>query len=223
MARVGRRAEQTAATRRLLIDTARELFAERGYASTSIEQILARTRASRGALYYHFPSKEALFETVFDEVEREIAQRTAPADPGVIAADPLGTIRAGCAAWLTETLDPAIRQISLTDAPAVLGWQRWRQIDEKYGFGAMKAALQLAVDAGQLQPQPVDLLAHMLIAALGEAALVVARSDDPDVALATAQAGFAGLLDGLANRSSQLGNHPDAGRPPAERRPSRSR
>jgi AcrR family transcriptional regulator len=194
---MGRRAEQTEETRRLVLAAARALFIEHGYDRTPIEEILRRANVSRGALYHHFPSKEALLEAVFDEIEQEVAARTA-ADRAVVEADPLGALRAGCSAWLAVTLDPAVRAISLTDAPAVLGWQRWRDIDERYSFGAMKAVLQLAIEAGQIEPQPVDMLAHMLIATLGEAALVIARADDAEAALGQAEATFNRLLDGLA-------------------------
>jgi len=193
---MGRRAEQTEETRRLVLAAARELFIEHGYDRTPIEEILQRANVSRGALYHHFPSKEALLEAVFDEIEQEVAARTA-ADRAAVETDPMGALRAGCAAWLAVTLDPAVRAISLTDAPAVLGWQRWRAIDERYSFGAMKAVLQLAMDAGQIEPQPVDMLAHMLIATLGEAALVIARADDAQTALDQAEATFNRLVDGL--------------------------
>ena len=171
-----RRAENTQATRAALIDAARELFAQRGFAAVSTEEIVRRARVTRGALYHHFTGKEGLFEAVFEQVEGDLTERIAA--EAMQAAEPWDAMRSGAQAFLDACLDPAVQQITLLDAPSVLGWERWREIGQRYGLGLVQATVQAAMDAGQIEPQPVRPLAHILIGALDEAAMLVARADD---------------------------------------------
>ena len=80
---------------------------------------------------------------------------------------------------LTLVRDPVVRQISLIDALAVVGWQRWREIDGAHGFGLLKEGLRAVATTGRIRAEGVDLLAHMLLAALMELALLIAQADDP--------------------------------------------
>ena len=192
MVELNRKIEQGEATRRELVAVARELFAERGYDAVSIEMVLQKTGVSRGALYHHFKSKGALFAAVLEAVEGDLAAALAGTAQGI--ADPVAALRAGCEAWLRFARDPAIRQIALIDAPAVVGWQRWREIDEQHGFGLLKRALQAS---GRVRQDLIDPFAHMLLAALAELALMVARSPDPAAAMPGAQAALDELLDRL--------------------------
>jgi AcrR family transcriptional regulator len=171
-----RRAEQAEATRAALIAAARELFAQRGYAAVGTEEIVRRARVTRGALYHHFSGKEGLFEAVFEQVEGELTEQVAGVAMG--AAGPWEGMRSGARAFLDACLDPAVQQITLLDAPSVLGWERWREIGQRYGLGLVQASVQAAIDAGEIEPQPVRPLAHLLIGALDEAAMLVARADD---------------------------------------------
>ncbi|MBV8192409.1 MAG: TetR/AcrR family transcriptional regulator, partial [Alphaproteobacteria bacterium] len=152
---MSKRIERGQATRQRLVATAARLFAERGYEATSIEEMLQELQVSRGALYHHFDSKEALFEAVLHDIEAEVAQATVDASRG--ARDPAAALRAGCEAFLELARTPRIRQIVLTDAPAVLGWQKWREIEAQHGLGLLKTALRHAADAGRLQPEQVDI------------------------------------------------------------------
>ena len=190
-----RRVEQGRTTRQVLIDAATRLFAERGYQETPIEAVLEESRVSRGALYHHFESKEALFEAVLEETETRIAAEIAAT--AVRETDPVEQLRAGAVAWLRVSRDPVCRRIALIDAPSVVGWERWRAIDEKHGFGMLKAALQLAAEAGRLRRESIDVVAHVLLAATLELALVIARSPDPEQALTTAEATVSELLNGF--------------------------
>jgi len=170
------RVEHAEATRAALVSAARELFAELGYAGVGTEEIVRRARVTRGALYHHFSGKPGLFEAVFEQVEGELTERIA-AD-AMQSADPWEAMRAGAQAFLDAFLDPAVQRITLLDAPSVLGWQRWREIGQRYGLGLVQATVQAAIDAGQIEPQPARPLAHILIGALDEAAMLVARADD---------------------------------------------
>lgn len=176
-------AERSATTRAALLRAARELFAANGFVATNREQIAERAGVTRGALYHHFGSKERLFRDVVEELEREIGERVmlAAAAAGNDAAEEL---RLGCMAFLDACLDPAVQRIVLIEAPVVLGWDQWREIDEKHGLMLVTTALQSVVDSGQMAPVAVEPLAHLLMGALNEAALLVATATKPRVARA---------------------------------------
>jgi AcrR family transcriptional regulator len=194
---VNRKLERGEATRQELVETATRLFAERGYEDTSIEAVLREAGVSRGALYHHFAGKEALFEAVLEEVERGVARAVMDSVAGT--TDPVQALRDGMKAWLELTVDPVVRQVSLIDAPSVVGWEKWRGTDERHGFGMMKHALESLAEAGHVPPELVDVLAHMLLAALVEVALLIARSDDPAAAKRAGQAAIEKLLQSLVN------------------------
>jgi AcrR family transcriptional regulator len=192
------RLEKGIATRERLIATGRELFGQRGYEATSIEAILEAAGVARGALYHHFATKQALFDAVLDRVVGEIADEAAVVARA--AADPIASLRAGCGAWLRMALDPAIQRISLVDAPAVVGWTRWRELDDRHTLGRLRHNLELIAAEGRLPAADVDLLAHMVLASVNEAALLIARADDPDAALAMGQTAVDALIDRLVGR-----------------------
>lgn len=191
----GRKAEQSEATRADLIAAARRLFGERGYAAVGTEEIVRAAGVTRGALYHHFRGKRELLETVYEQVEGEVTQRIA--EGALSGSDPLEAMRAGAAEFLERCLDPEVQRIVLLDAPAVLGWDRWREIAGGYGLGLIEASLQAAIDAGQIEQQPVKPLAHVLMGALDEAAMLVARAEDPDKTRAEVAETLNRLLDGL--------------------------
>lgn len=191
-----KKADQAELTRRRLIDTARELFATKGYDATSVDDLLAGAGVSKGALYHHFRDKQALFEAVFRACEANGALIIAEAVAD--ETNPVEILRLGANAWLDLVMDKRVRQISLVDGPSVLGWERWRAIDEEYGFGLVKGVLRTAMDAGLIAQQPLEMLAHMVLAMLGEAALVIARSGDPQRARAEAGEAVGRLIDNLA-------------------------
>jgi AcrR family transcriptional regulator len=169
-------ASRREATRGALIAAARELFAARGYAAVGTEEIVRRAGVTRGALYHHFPAKPDLFRAVYERVEQELTERIVTEVP--LVGDPVAVLRGGTAVFLDACLEPEVQRIALLDAPAVLGYAAWREIGERYGLGLIRAALQSAVDVGAIRPQPVRPLAHVLLGALDEAALFIARADD---------------------------------------------
>jgi AcrR family transcriptional regulator len=177
---------------------ARALFAERGYAAVGTEEIVRAAGVTRGALYHQFrEGKEALFEAVFEVVEAETTQRIA--DVALAGAtDPVAALRNGARAFLEICAEPEVERVALLDAPSVLGWARWREIGFRYGLGLVAATLQAGIDAGVIAPQPVTPLAHLLLGALDEGALYVARADDPDAARAEVTGVVDRLIDGLA-------------------------
>ena len=184
-----------AATRAALLRVGRELFAERGYASVGTEEIVARAGVTRGALYHHFADKRDLFRAVHEELEEKLVADIADQIGGI--DDPWKLIVTGVRAFLDACTDPALMQISLIDAPAVLGWAQWREIDARYGLGLVSFALQDAMDRGVLEPRPVRPLAHLLMGAMSEAAMLIANAEDPVAARDEVEAPLIALVDGL--------------------------
>jgi AcrR family transcriptional regulator len=168
--------ERSRATRERLLRHARTLFGERGYAAVGTEEIVRAAGVTRGALYHQFRDKQALFEAVVEAVEAETTQRIAAAAFG--AADHREALHAGARAFLAVCAEPEIERILLIDAPAVLGRDRWREISLRYGLGLVTGVLEAGMEAGALVRQPVTPLAHMLIGALDEGAMLVARADN---------------------------------------------
>jgi AcrR family transcriptional regulator len=193
------KAEQSEATRAALIATARELFAERGYAAVGTEEIVRATGVTRGALYHHFAGKRELFAAVYEDVERQLVERIA-ASAISSAGDPLQALHAGAQAFLDACEDPAVRRIALVDAPSVLGWEQWREIGLRYGFGLVQGTVQAAMDAGLIDPQPVLPLAHLLLGAIDEGAMLIARADDGGETRAQVGASVTRFLDALRPR-----------------------
>src|SRR4051794_15931934 len=191
----GRREADARATREALIDAALALFTERGYAGVGTEEIVARAKVTRGALYHHFTDKRDLFRAVFERVEGELMERIGARIEAT--DDPWELMLAGMRSFLDACEEPSVKQIALTDAPSVLGWQEWREIDNRHGLGLTRAALQGAVDAGVLRPIAVEPMAHLFVAALSEAAFVIAYSDHPRKARAEVEAALVPLIQGL--------------------------
>jgi AcrR family transcriptional regulator len=177
----GRRsqAERGEATRAALIAAARRLFTESGYDGVGTEEIVRAAGVTRGALYHHFGGKRELLDAAYEQLEAESTERVARVVLGSELESPLQAMKAGIAAFLDECAEPELRQIALHDAPAVLGWDRWREIGEANGLGLIEASLIAAIEAGEIRPLPVKPMAHVLLGALDEAAMLVARSEDP--------------------------------------------
>jgi AcrR family transcriptional regulator len=183
------------ATRAHLIEVATRLFAAHGYEGTSIEAVLAESGVSRGSLYHHFAGKEALFMAVLEDVGALVVAQVSAALAG--AADPVAELRAGSLAWIRLAGDPVIRQIVLVDAPAVIGWERWRELDEQGNLGFIRGALTYAAEQGRLDQRHVDAYAHIVLAAANEVTMMVIRADDPAAALSAEEAAFTSFLDRL--------------------------
>lgn len=193
-------AERSEATRAALVAAARPLFAQRGYSAVGTEEIVRAAGVTRGALYHQFRGKEDLFLAVVEEVEREVTERIAVIVLEAGASDPAAALLRGAEAFLDVCAEPEIERLLLIDAPSVLGWERWREIGQRYGLGLVEGSVQAAIDAGQLEPQPVRPLAHVLIGALDEAALYVARAADGGQARSEVAQILGRMLDSLRAR-----------------------
>jgi AcrR family transcriptional regulator len=171
--------ERSAATRDALIAAARKLWGLRGYAEVGTPEIAAAAGVTRGAMYHQFTDKAALFSEVVEVVEQDVMARMGTIVAASGATTPADAIRAAVDAWLEVSGDPEVRQLILLDAPSVLGWAGFRDVAQRYSLGMTEQLLTEAMKAGQLARQPVRPLAHVLIGALDEAAMVIATADDP--------------------------------------------
>lgn len=189
-------ADRRDSTRAALIAAGRTLFAKHGYDAVAAEQIVEEAGVTRGALYHHFDGKAGLFEAVFLQIESELMDKF-PVEE-FVNGDAMAALRSGVGRYLTLSLEAEVQQIALIDAPSVLGWTRWQEIESQYGLGLIKAGLDAAVAAGQMKPLPTAELANAILGALTESALDVARAKNRKAARAKAEAVLVALLDGLA-------------------------
>ena len=195
---MSRQAARSQATSARLIAAGRHLFAKHGYAGVGTEQIVKRARVTRGALYHHFADKRDLFLAVHESLEEELVAGIAEALAEAATEDPIVAMKVAVRAFLDSVLDPGRARITLIEAPSVLGWAEWREIDARYGLGLASAALQGAMDAGRIERRPVRPLASLFVAALGEAGILVATAADPAAARADVEEALEALIDGLA-------------------------
>lgn len=191
-------AQRSAATKDALIAAARPLFAASGFAGVATEAIVRAAGVTRGALYHQFTDKTELFAAVFEVVEADLTQRIDDVVSNSGLSDPIELMKLGARAWLDACAEPEAHRIVLVEAPAVLGWLRWREVGLRYGMGLVQSLLTYAIEVGRLRRQPVEPLGHVLIGALDEAALYVAQSEAPEQARADVVAVLEDLLGALA-------------------------
>src|SRR5947209_19035529 len=173
---MAKQAERRAATSEAILTAARRLFGTQGFAATTMDEIAEAAHVAKGAVYHHFKTKEAVFETVFDSVSRDLVAEidgAARAEKDVLAAMVAGTQH-----YFAATAKGPTGQIILRDGPAVLGWERWREIDARHFGGKFPRALAVAIEAGLIARQPVEPLARLLLGAVTEAAVACSTGSD---------------------------------------------
>ncbi|MBW8814701.1 MAG: TetR/AcrR family transcriptional regulator [Caulobacterales bacterium] len=170
---MARQAERREATRTGILLAARRLFATEGFAAASVDRIAAEAGVAKGAVYHHFPTKEAVFAEVLEAVSQEVAAEVARAALG--APDVLAMLTVGSRAYFAATSSPDIHRILLEDGPAVLGWTRWREIDARHFGASLPAILERAMADGLIAPQPTAPMARLLLGAMTEAAMAAAQ------------------------------------------------
>jgi AcrR family transcriptional regulator len=187
--------EQSAVTRALFIQIARQLFAQQGYANTSTEQILAQTDVTRGALYHQFRNKADLLRAVCEQIQAEIYQEILVATAR--ATDAFQVLLLGCDAFLDAAAKADVQQILLIDAPAALGWEEWNRIDREHGFGLLVEGVQEAIAAGHFKIRSAEALATMLNGAMNEGVVWAVQDGDVTERLAEVRMVLHQLLTGL--------------------------
>ena len=178
-----------------VLTVAEKQFSDLGYASVATDALIREVGLTRGALYYHFGSKQGLFEAVVDRVHEAVAAEIRRETAGI--DDPWTRFVAGCFTWLDRMTDAARQRILLIDAPAVLGWQRWLEFDAKHGSQTLAEGLTELVAAGVVEVSSEEALLHLLSGAMNQAALWVAQSPQPDEALKEVKNALERLLNSL--------------------------
>jgi len=196
------RDRQAEATRQLLVSVARELFADRGYNGTSVEEIIQRAGVARGALYHHFSGKDALFRAVYDAVQEETTSRVVAA--ALAVPEPWGAVHAGLSAFLDACLQPEFRRIVVLDSVPVLSQDVWDGGIEHNELPMLRSVLTPLAQA-YLPGVPIEPLAHVALGGLYGAALYIARAPDPRVARAEADAVLDTLINGVRAHMESAG------------------
>jgi AcrR family transcriptional regulator len=184
-----------------LLTVATELFASQGHADVSMEEVCAGAAVTRGALYHHFAGKDDLFRAVCEQVAGMLTDQVLQAARR--QSDAWSRLRSGCQAFLDACDDQRVRQILLTDAPSVLGWARFREMDARHGLGLLRTGIQAAMDEGAIELGPVDAIAHLLVAALDEAAMLIGRARQPTAARREALLVIDRMLTGFAGSAAR--------------------
>ncbi|MCP3472097.1 TetR/AcrR family transcriptional regulator [Bradyrhizobium sp. CCGUVB1N3] len=192
---MAKQAERRAATTEAILTAARRLFGTQGFVATTMDDIADGARVAKGAVYHHFKTKEAVFAAVFDQVSHDLVaeiDRAVRAEKDVLAAMVAGTQH-----YFAATAKGPTGQVILRDGPAVLGWERWREIDAQHFGGKMPRALAAAMDAGLIARQPIEPLARLLLGAVTEAAVACAGRADIAKAGAEYARAFKSLIEAL--------------------------
>lgn len=185
-------------TRGKIIAAARERFGSLGFAATSMDAVALDANVAKGAVYHHFPSKNELFADVFEQVSAELVRNVASSMPPA-TANAIDALKAATRTYFRLCAEPPITRITLEDAPSVLGFERWRQLDAAHFGGLVSAGLALAMDAGVLARQPIAPLTNIFLAAIQAAALDCAKKGNFDAAANEYQSSFDAILDGLSS------------------------
>jgi len=183
---VSRRQQYSASTKRALIEVAEELFTAHGYANTSLDAIVGGAQVTKGALYHHFSGKQALFEAVFEKVEEASSKTIQQAMKG--KKDPWEKALAGLRAFLGVVQDPPYRRIVIQDGPAVLGYERYREQEERTAFAVVVDIVQtvLAVGRHDVDDEMTATVSRIFFGALSAAGESVAEAPDAEAAEAAA-------------------------------------
>ena len=179
-----------------MIDAARRLFIKRDYGEVSTADVLREAGVSRGALYHHFPSKRELYREVWRDSERRLLERLAAA--AAEARTPFEALAAGCRAYLDESAtNREFQRIGLLQSRTVLGWEAWREGIRDLGLATMRGGIEAAMEAGELRKTDPEATAHLVMAALIEAGLLIATARDREAARAAAEPPLMEMLEGL--------------------------
>ncbi|HSE69942.1 MAG TPA: TetR/AcrR family transcriptional regulator [Nocardioidaceae bacterium] len=201
-----RRQQYSASTKRALIDVAEELFTGQGYAGTSLDEIVAGARVTKGALYHHFDGKQALFESVFEKVEADATKRIRKAVRD--HDDPWEKAISGLREFLAVVQEPGYRRVVIQEGPAVLGYERYREQEERSTFGIVQEIVSSVLASYDLEPTMVETFSRVFFGAMSAAGSAVSTAEDPKRASAEVEAAIAFILAGLQQQAESGGKLP---------------
>ena len=209
VAGVSRRAQYSASTKRALVDEAARLFTEQGYAATSLDQIVAGARVTKGALYHHFSGKQAVFEAVFEKTESEASRRIRKALKG--SRDPWEKALIGLRAFLAIVQDPTYQRVVIQEGPAILGYERFREHEERSSYGLVQDMVGdvLRDSTYDVDDDMLDTFTRVFFGAMSAAGESVSKSPDPKLAVARVETAIAFILTGLRTLADSGVDLPD--------------
>jgi len=209
VAGVSRRQQYSASTKRALVDVASRLFAEQGYAATSLDQIVAGARVTKGALYHHFSGKQAVFEAVFEKIESDASRRIRKALKG--SRDPWEKALIGLRAFLEIVEDPAYQRIVIQEGPAILGYERFREQEERSSYGLVQDMVHdvLTASTYDLSDEMLETFSRIFFGAMSAAGESVSSSPDPKLASARVETAIGFILTGLRTLADNGVDLPD--------------
>ncbi|GAA4117733.1 helix-turn-helix domain-containing protein [Aminobacter aganoensis] len=184
--------DRTEATRALLIEAARTLFAEKSYAETSTPEIVAAAGVTRGALYHHFADKQELFRAVAEQEAASVAAEIEAAAPPAIGAQE--ALLAGSKTYLQAMRAPGRTRLLLLDGPAVLGRTGMDDIDNRHGNRTLREGLAASMRTGAMRRLPLAALTGLLAAAFDRAALAIDAGASPEDEITVISAVIDGLM-----------------------------
>lgn len=194
-----RRQQYSSSTKRALVDVATELFTEHGYAGTSLDAIVAGARVTKGALYHHFSGKQALFEAVFDKVEADASRTIGKAVR--TTRDPWEKAVVGLRTFLGIVQQPAYRRVVIQEGPVVLGYERYREQEERSTFGIVQEIVASVLDSYDLEPSMVQTFSRVFFGAMSAAGAAVSSAEDTARASAEVEAAISFILAGLRQQA----------------------
>ncbi len=198
---IKRTQESGEATRRRIVQAARELVVERGYGDVSTSEVLDRAGVSRGGLYHHFAGKDQLMAAVLESLEQDFVERLAGAVAD--ARDPFAALRDGAQWYLDECIrSKELQRVGLLEGRKALGWELWRETVSPYGLQMLGQTLAAAMQQRQIEPADPTALAHLILAALHEASAMILSAPDRSGERGRTGKAVANLIDGLRVRSS---------------------
>jgi AcrR family transcriptional regulator len=190
-----RRQGYSSSTKRALLDNATKLFTDNGYAGTSLDEVVARARVTKGALYHHFPSKLALFESVFERLQEKTTKRIEKQLNRI--KDPWERASVGLQVFVDVCRDPQFRRIVLQEGPVALGHERWTEAERSASLGIVQRTVdELLKDLGGGQ-ELSESFAIVFYGAIRSASEYVADADDPDAAAEDVRATIGAILAGM--------------------------
>ena len=209
IAKPGRRAQYSASTRRALVEQAERLFTQQGYAGTSLDEIVGSARVTKGALYHHFSGKQAVFESVFEKVELDASMRIREALKE--ERDPWEKALAGLRAFLRVVQDPTYQRVVIQEGPAILGYERFREQEERSSYAIVQDIVSQVLEAGgwDLDEDMNATFSRIFFGAMSSAGQSVTWAEDTPFAVARVETAITFILDGLRALSESGRELPD--------------
>jgi AcrR family transcriptional regulator len=207
--KASRRAQYSASTRTALVDQAERLFTAKGYAGTSLDEIVGNAQVTKGALYHHFSGKQAIFESVFEKVETDASRRIRAALQET--RDPWEKALSGLRAFLRVVQDPTYQRVVIQEGPAVLGYERFREQEERSSYAIVQDIVAQVLEAGgwDLDEDMVATFSRIFFGAMSSAGQSVSGAEDVPVAVARVESAITFILDGMRALSEAGRDVPD--------------